>query len=293
MKDVSPIGSLTLFLAQKRAEGVKPSSLQWFRYCTERFIREAPAPADVRKLTPAHLVTWTEVMRERGLKPGGIRSYQSAVWRWLRWLNEMGYHKEDLSRKVKLVRVREEDITRRTATPEIRAKLVRCALARSEHTYRNAALVEFLWSTGMRRSEVAALQLADVDLDAGEVYVGKTKTGKPRRIGIDMQAVVALHAYLIHERGKEPGPLFMARMKRGMSTDAMRCVIRSLADSAGVEVSAHDFRRACAARLLEGDAPLDTVMHQLGHETPTMSLIYGAEGRADRSIRAYHKVAAG
>ena len=86
----------------------------------------------------------------------------------------------------------------------------------------------------------------------------------------------------------EPGALFIARLKQPMSRNAMRLTIASLAESAGVTAACHDFRRACAARLLREGVSADDVARQLGHTSITMTLIYGEEGRTERAIAAFH-----
>lgn len=94
--------------------------------------------------------------------------------------------------------------------------------------------------------------------------------------------------YLKRERMKSAGPLFVQRQQRAMTANAITCVIRSLAESAGVECSAHDFRRACAARMLAAGAMPDVVQYQLGHKTAHLTMRYGHEARRDRSLEQYH-----
>jgi integrase len=127
------------------------------------------------------------------------------------------------------------------------------------------------------------------DADAGTLRLWRhTKTNEERYCGVDAGARLALMQYLKRERKEAPGPLFVQRQKQPMSANAITCVIRSLAESAGVQCSAHDFRRACAARMLAAGAQPDVVQYQLGHRTATLTMQYGKEARRQRSLQEYH-----
>lgn len=287
----APFDYLRLFLATKEAEGVRPVTLNWYRYAVLRFLDETET-ASLADLDAIRALDWVAKMRARGLKPGAIRTYQSATWTWFRWLHDQGYLPEDIARKVKMTRRRDSETTRRTATAEMRDALLEVALDRAEHPRRNAALTWVLWSTGIRRNELSGVQLADMDLDAGTMRVRSTKNGKARLVGVGKQAILALHAYLIHERGTAPGPLFLARGGVGMTTNAIACAIESLAVSAGLTVTSHDFRRACAARLRAEGMDIASVMRQLGHSSPVMTLLYSEQGEDEAAVRAFHAIEA-
>lgn len=289
MKAFTPGEALRLFLIDKEDARVKPTTLKMYRYHCERFISEADLPPDISQLSTAHLRSWSALLREGGLKPSAIHSYQQSVWTFVRWLyTQEEFGVGDLTRRVKMAQVREEDVKRRTATQSTLKKLLLVAKDRSQHPRRNAAIIECLWSTGARRSELAACQLSDYDAENGTLYLATTKMGRPRRIAIESSARRALDAYIIRERGKAPGSLFLTSSGKPMTSGAIRLMLRSHAECAGVEVSAHDFRRAASARWLKQGAPVDVVMSQLGHTDPGMTLIYGKEGREDRSIKVIH-----
>jgi integrase len=291
--DITTADAKRLFLIDKEDAGVRATSRAYYSYAIDRFISEA-APELVADLSTTHLRTWSAAMRTRGLKPGAIHSYQSAVWTFVRWLYiQDDFGVPDITRKVQMIRVRPEEIKRRTASPGTKKKLLLVAKARPEHPRRNAALIEMLWATGTRRSELAACELRDYDDKAGTLRLRHTKTGVPRLIAVERSGRGALDSYIIRERGRAPGALFLGRGDAPLSSDGMQSAIRSLALGAGIEVSAHDFRRAAAARWLKAGAPLDVAMEQLGHSDPSMTLIYGAEGRQERSAGIIHELDAG
>lgn len=291
--ELSPRDALTEFLIAKEDDaGVRPATLRWYRYAIERFFADTAQPERVSGYKPLHLRQWTAALKARGLKPGAIRSYQGAVWTWLRWLYQQDdYGVSDVTRRVPLYTVRDEDTKRRVLSLRHKREMVLVARLHREWARRDVALIEVLWATGARRSELAACTIDDYDSRAGTLRLRETKMGRPRVVYVGRTARNALEAYIIRERGgREAGPLFYGRMHRPMASGAMCMVIRRLAEACGFEVSAHDFRRACAARLLAEEAPLDVVMHQLGHKSSAMSLMYGASGREARSLSILKKL---
>lgn len=292
MRTLSPFDAFELYIGNLEAEGyVRDATLRYYRYAIARFLTDCTPPETCRELAPKHALAWTAAMRKRGLKVGAIRTYQSAVWTWFAWLHREGYVAADISRQVRRTRPDETTVTRRTASPDIIDRLLVVAGDRSEARYRNRALILTLAATGARKSELAACHLSDYDADAGTLRLWRhTKTGEERYCSVDATARQALLQYIKLERKPVPGPLFLQRMAQGMTSNAITCVIRSLAESAGVECSAHDFRRACAARLLAAGALPDVVQYQLGHKTALLTMQYGAAARRERSLQAIREI---
>lgn len=290
---VSPHESVSLFLKEKRSDGLAAATLTSYQRSLAMFLETPDLPADVAELGPEHAIDFTATLtgRRRGLKPGAINAYQRPVWVWLNWLYLHRFCHTDITRRVHRYPVPAPK--RRTASTSAKDLMLVAALDRKEHPYRNAAIVELLWASGPRRKEVAGILLEDVDLDRGVAWLRTTKGEHPRYIGVDMTACAAIERYLVRERGREPGPLFLARGRGAMTNNAIRCVIRSLAEAAGIEVSAHDFRRACAARLRREGMDIAHVMRQLGHKDETMTLIYSEQGESEASLNAYHARATG
>ena len=285
-KDPRPAVYVELYLAQQEAWGLKATTLRAYRMALENFLQIPTLPDDVRELGPEHAIAWVSRARAQKWTPGGIRTRQTAIWTWFRWLYRSRFHDTDISQLVKRVPVPTRN--RRTLGEDSHAMLLMAATQMREHAVRDVAIVELLYSTGCRRSEVASLQLGDVDFENGVLRVVRAKSGEVHHIGIGASARAGLMQYRAEVRGYQPGPLFLARGGEALSNNGIKMVLQRLAKNAGVTATAHDFRRACAARLLERHVPLDSVMRQLGHSTATMSLIYGEMGRTKRSVEDFH-----
>jgi len=143
---------------------------------------------------------------------------------------------------------------------------------------RNRALVELVYSAGLRASEAVGLDLADVDFDREQLHV-RGKGGKERMVPLGEEAALLLARYL-HEaraqlvRGAENAVFVSARGKR-LDTSTLRRVF----------AHPHRLRHAFATHLLEGGADLRTIQELLGHESLSTTQLYShVDGRRLRRV---------
>ena len=141
---------------------------------------------------------------------------------------------------------------------------------------RDRALLELLYSTGLRCAEVSALDLGDVDLTEGIVFVRNGKGAKQRIVPIGSAAIAAMRQYLIHARPflvRHPNvrAVFVVGHCRGkglrLRGGGIRYVIERVARRAGVtrRVTPHTFRHSFATHVLRAGADLRHVQELLGH----------------------------
>jgi integrase/recombinase XerC len=139
---------------------------------------------------------------------------------------------------------------------------------------RDRAILAVLYGGGVRLSELAALDLASVDLARGEARV----LGKGRReriVPIGRGAVVALEAYLA-ERGAAPGALFHNRRGERLSRRAIQRAVSRMLSRVAREgrFSTHTLRHSFATHLLDRGADLRAVQELLGHASLASTQIY-------------------
>ena len=146
---------------------------------------------------------------------------------------------------------------------------------------RNRALIETMYSCGLRVSEVVALKLSNLYLDIGFIKV-TGKGDKERLVPIGRDAVKHINIYRenirIHiaiKKGEED-ILFLNRRGAHMTRVMIFLVIKALARQAGIikNISPHTFRHSFATHLVEGGADLRAVQEMLGHESITTTEIY-------------------
>jgi len=143
---------------------------------------------------------------------------------------------------------------------------------------RNRALVELVYSAGLRASEAVGLDLADVDFDREQLHV-RGKGGKERIVPLGEEAAHVLAHYL-HEarpelaRGVENAVFLSARGRR-LDTSTLRRVF----------ANPHRLRHAFATHLLEGGADLRTIQELLGHSSLSTTQLYShVDGRRLRRV---------
>ncbi len=153
---------------------------------------------------------------------------------------------------------------------------------------RDQALLEVLYSAGVRVAELVGLNVEDVDLDTGTATVmGKGR--KERVVLLGMKAVEALRAY-VGEEGARGGPLF--RNRRGGRLTA-RSVERIVATACQAlenfpTITPHTLRHSFATHLLDGGADLRAIQELLGHASLATTQRY-THVALDRLMEAYDK----
>lgn len=146
---------------------------------------------------------------------------------------------------------------------------------------RNKAIVETMYSCGLRVSELVNLRISQLYLDIGFVKV-LGKGSKERLVPIGRDAVKFLNIYLKEIRvhiAVKPGNedvVFLNRRGQQMTRVMIFLIIKDLVKKAGIKktVSPHTFRHSFATHLIEGGANLRAVQEMLGHESITTTEIY-------------------
>jgi len=151
--------------------------------------------------------------------------------------------------------------------------------------YRDAAVCELFYSSGLRLSELAGLDLSDLDLDAGEARV-RGKGRRERIVPVGRRAVAALREWLQRRPMLLPAPsaglrrgstpVFVSRRGTRLSTRQIADRIARLGQRHGLDrrLHPHLFRHACATHLLESSGDLRAVQELLGHQSLSTTQIY-------------------
>lgn len=130
---------------------------------------------------------------------------------------------------------------------------------------RNRALLELAYGSGLRASELAALDRDAVDLEARVVEVRRGKGGKPRRVPFGPPAREALEAWFATSVGS---PVFLNRYGLRLDVRAIHRIVHEAGVRNGLAgVHPHAMRHSFATHLLAGGADLRSIQEMLGHET--------------------------
>jgi integrase/recombinase XerC len=255
------------------------------------------------------LDAFADQLRLRGFSPHTVAAYTrdvasflayagsgdaAALRRYLGHLLDAGYARRSVARGLAAIRAflrfSGEDASRLPRLPKIPATLPRvlpnyrvaAVIAAPEgdgpQALRDRAILEFLYATGVRVSELCALDGADVDGTTGLARVSG-KGGRERLVPVGSAALEALGHYL--ERGR---PLLAGRAscpalwlnRRGgrLSTRSVRSMVARCCERVGARGSPHTLRHSAATHMLEGGADLRALQEFLGHASLSTTQIY-------------------
>ncbi len=139
---------------------------------------------------------------------------------------------------------------------------------------RDAAILEMFYSTGMRLAELASVNVEDIDIISEVVrVVGKGR--KERVCPIGAPALEAIQRYRM-AAGVHEGPLFISKVRRRITTQALADVVEKYWKHSGmpVHITPHKFRHSFATHLLNNGADLRSVQTLLGHASLATTQIY-------------------
>jgi len=235
----------------------------------------------------AHLVG----LAGRGLGARSQARALAAVRSYLRWVAREHRLAEDPTAHVHLRRPPGR-LPRSLAHGEV-ARLVTVTVPGGRRPQRDRALLELLYACGLRVSEVAALSVHALNLEAGFVTV-LGKGNKERVVPLGQHAREAILEYMAGERprllrGRSAPHLFVRAGGRALSRQALWKLVRTRARAAAVAsgVSPHTLRHTFATHLLGGGADLRVVQALLGHADIGTTQIYTHV--APERLRAVHR----
>lgn len=146
--------------------------------------------------------------------------------------------------------------------------------------WRDRAMLEILYATGLRVSELVSLKFDDLQMDVGYL-VAFGKRSKQRIVPLGETAVAALRAYLQHgrpglDKGRGSQILFLNRSGEGLTRQGFWKIIKRRARAAGIRqsITPHTMRHSFATHLLENGADLRSVQAMLGHADIATTQIY-------------------
>ncbi len=156
----------------------------------------------------------------------------------------------------------------------------------SAQALRDRAILELLYATGIRVSELCGLDLAELDFGRGTVRI-MGKGNKERVVPVGEKALAVVEAYL-EARSRDAGPLFQNRRGRRLTARSVHRIVGARARAAGLSrrVSPHTLRHTFATHLLDAGADLRFIQDLLGHSRLTTTQKY-THVSADHLMKVY------
>ncbi len=229
-------------------------------------------------VTPKQLREWVFSLKDAGLASTSIRRAQSALRTYFAFLLADGVVTADPTERLESPRV-----TRRLpeflTIEEVERLLDAPDPTRPLH-WRDRAILEFLYASGVRVSELVEVPLSALDLDEGLATIFG-KGSKERLVPVGEPARRALERYLREvrprlDKGQGQGRVFLNARGRPLRREAVWTLVADAARRAGITktVSPHTLRHTFATHLVEGGADLAAVQELLGHADISTTQIY-------------------
>lgn len=273
-----PISSFCDHLAFER--GLSPRTIDAYRRDIERFsaFLEARGVERIGDASAGDLRDFVYHLKDRGLEATSIRRNLSAVRTLYAFLLAEGMVSADPTERIELPKAWRrlpgvlslDDIAKLLDAPDPADRLF----------WRDKALLEFAYASGVRVSELTAVKVRDVDLIEGTATVFG-KGSKERIVPIGRSAIRALVVYLRETRprltrGEAEGAVFLNQRGRPLSRMGVWTILRRHVVRAGIRkrVTPHTVRHSFATHLLEGGADLAAVQEMLGHADIATTQIY-------------------
>ena len=275
---------IRMFIASKKAVNRQNNTLK--QYTREIYNMLNFLGKRLEDITGMDLRYYYGIMREqRGIKMSTMQTrlhYLSSFWDFL--ITEELVHSNPV-KKVGLLKL-EKTIKKPYSAEEMEALRTGCS------TIRDRALVEFLYSTGVRVSELVSLNVGDIEMGRQELIV-YGKGSKERKTYLTDSAKFYLRRYLqtrAEEDNLQSRPLFVTSDSphERLSVPGIQYMLRNLGKRTGVKgVHPHRFRRTIATDLLGRGMPIEQVKEFLGHEKLDTTMIYCTI--KTESVQASHK----
>jgi len=285
------LAAFRAFLQNER--GVAANTLMAYTRDLRRFAAwcDDRGVSDVHRLVLRDFGDYLVYLREQRLAPPSIARHLVALKLFFRFLHLEGRRTEQTIEYLASPALWER--VPQVLNPQTVERLLRQPQATDRYFLRDRALLETLYATGARASEVVRLRLEDVFLESSFLKCFG-KGNKQRIVPLGRACVEALHAYLTEQRPALAARaadswVFLSRSGKPLTREALWVLVRKYARRAGItgKVSPHTLRHSFATHVLEGGADLRTVQELLGHANIRTTQHYTHVDR--KRLKAIHR----
>lgn len=247
--------------------------------------------SDTHDIAPMHVSDFINLENQKGLSSATIVRRLSSIYNYLLFLKDEGAYRHELKRfnRPKITKALPQYLT----TDEVE-RLLDAPDLTNHRGIRDKAMLEVMYASGLRVSELLALKREEVNFTRGIVKI-RGKGNKDRLIPIGDFALESLAFYMnqvrFHHETKESRVIFLNRDGNPLTRQYFFKMIKAYAVAAGItqNISPHSLRHAFATHLLENGAELRAVQAMLGHTNIATTEIY-THVSTKRIISAYDRI---
>ncbi|MBE5910118.1 site-specific tyrosine recombinase/integron integrase [Pseudobutyrivibrio sp.] len=266
-KQISNQEYLKLFLAAKTIEGCSNRTIQYYGVTIEKMLTIINLP--IRKITTEDMRSYLRQYQEwNGCSKVTVDNVRRNISSFFSWLEEENYILKSPMRRIHKIKTNLQ--VKEIITDEDIERLRDCCNCK-----RDLAMIDLLYSTGMRVGELVNLNISDVDFEARECVVFG-KGGKERKVYFDAKSKLHLQAYL-SSRVDDNKALFVTldAPHDRLKISGVEIRMRSLGRSNNLtRIHPHKFRRTMATRAIDKGMPIEQVQKILGHSQIDTTMHY-------------------
>jgi integrase/recombinase XerD len=246
---------------------------------------------DFASASGAHIVDFLETLGHGGYSLSSIGRYISSIKALYRYMLVENIIDEDPAENIQSPR-KWERLPKALSITDVMELLG--AEPGGGTALRDSAMLELIYSSGLRVSELTSIKLGDINFEAGFIRV-MGKGSKERVVPVNARTIEKVKRYMNVERPvilgkKRSAYLFVTRRGGPMTRQRFWQMLKSIGKKAGLELSPHTMRHCFATHLLEGGADLRSVQKMLGHSDISTTQIYTkvTTDRIKKVFKKYH-----
>lgn len=235
---------------------------------------------EAKKLAPtsAAIRSYLEAMSENNLSERTQARRLSALKHFFKFAVERDITDADPTQGVEMPKL-PKTLPKALSMQEMQALLSVDADLETPDALRQRAIIEVLYSTGIRVTELAGLKMADIEASPSPSLRVTGKGDKQRLVPLSSKAHSTLRTYLESARSAFDSSgqskwLFPSRQGRPLTRQRLFQIVRLAGERAGLDLSPHQLRHTFATHLLENDADLRAVQMMLGHSDLSTTQVY-------------------
>jgi len=282
LKDLVPV-----YLRHLKALGRSPYTIKGARYDLRDFVRflQREGIYNLENLTTDVLEAYQEELAFRLTARGKLLSLRSqsqllgVVKGFTRFLQDKDYLLHDPAERIRLPR-KPRDLPKGILSIKEIKQLLNAPDTRTNQGCRNRIILEILYDTAVRRSELSNIKIADLDLDSGYIHI-RGKGNKDRVVPVSQRVCELVKNYILAVRPtfiqhEDSVYLILNRWGKKMDGNGIWSVVKRCAHLARVKknVTTHTLRHTCATHMLRNGAPVRHLQEMLGHESLESTQLY-------------------
>lgn len=272
--------ALDFFIAAKKIEGCSIKSLNYYYTTLAKMLDKVNVI--YFSITTEDIRTYLSDYQENsGVSKATIDNMRRIISSFFSWLENEDYIMKSPARRIRKVRVGK--IVKEIYTEEnIELMRQNCKNAR------DLAIIDMLYSTGMRVGELVRLNISDIDFENKECVV-LGKGNKQRKVYFDAKTKIHLQQYLNSRKDTDPA-LFVSQLYpyNRLKISGVEIALRKIGEKLHInKVHPHKFRRTLATKAIDKGMPIEQVQHLLGHTKIDTTLGYAMVD--DENVKISHK----